>query len=181
MKYFTPELYVQLQNIRDEEAIQEWERRVELYDAELTNALPKFSKALKEFAQKYNLHDAAVLSVTLSGKTVRMVLQPDYPDAGLVQLTYTLWERPQVLQGVFAPEYCSYPTCWLYDEVGLEQPASEVGELNGEPRLLPVYRHNILLSDGWEIRLKFKKLGLSRPQAIVPVSASVPTPMPRPA
>ena len=73
------------------------------------------------------------------------VLQLD-PAFHALLLVYTLTQPANINRAALPPEHCSAKAQWLYDEV----------ELMGRTPLM--CRHNILLSNGWEIELHFSNL-----------------------
>ena len=159
MKYFTPELYMQLQNPRDEAADAEWDRRVERYDAELDRLMPQFPEPVKEFVTKINLHDAEIRSMGLAGLTFTMTVALEPPNTRLVTLKYTLAEPPQILRDTYDAAFCSPGAEWMYDEIGLDE-------------MSRAFTHDILLGNGWEIRLKFRELEITWSEALYPARAA---------
>jgi len=67
------------------------------------------------------------------------------------------------------------PVVWLYDELGVERIPGPPSWLTPEDRArgdgwATVSTHNILLSNGWEVGLKFRKFKLARPETYIPAS-----------
>ena len=156
MRYFTPELHVQLQNPRDQEACDEWDRRMEQYEAELNRRMPQFSDSVKYYLNNVRLHDALLLSMGLAGATLTITCAQDPPDTRLATLTYTLAEPPQFLREVAEPAFWSVQPEFMYDEVGLDEASG-------------AFTHDILLGNGWELRLKFQDLEIAWSEALWPV------------
>jgi hypothetical protein len=169
MKFFTPELYVRLQNLKDEEANQEWDQAVVRYERVLQDLLPRAPLSLRRLVQRYTLHDAEVLSMSYAGKTLSMTLQLDPPVEFFVVLAYTLIDSPQINRSVLPAEFCTQPAEWMYDEFGIDESVQARATKRTKRDRAPVFTHDILLSNGWELHLKFHKLKFSRPQALLPV------------
>jgi hypothetical protein len=96
-----------------------------------------------------------------------VTLQPVSDPSRLVVLLYNLVEEPKVTSGLLPPDRCREPIEWLYDEFDLDQPEGP----RGLPRASgnPTFRHTILLSNGWEVALRFRRIGISRPLRVIPV------------
>jgi hypothetical protein len=58
----------------------------------------------------------------------------------------------------------------MYDEIDLDEPDGEA----------PTFRHDIILSNGWEVSLRFRALEISRPRKLLPVAPQT-TPLEKPA
>jgi hypothetical protein len=174
MKYFTPQIFVRLQDLRDEAAIQDWERASSAYAASLGDSLPQFPRSVQRLIREFALHDADVRSMTRSGNVLSITLQPDPPRSTLLVLSYTLIAPPQIDRSALPQEHYSEEAMWLYDEFALDEPISSPSSLlpNGDRERknarVPVYIHSILLSNGWEVALKFRKFKLSCPEALLP-------------
>jgi hypothetical protein len=158
MRYFTPELYMRLQNLQDLEADDEWDRRMERYEAELNRLMPRFPDSVRYYLN-VRLHDALLLSMGLAGPTLTMTCALDPPDTRLAMLTYTLAEPPQFLREVTDATFWSVQPEFMYDEVGLDEASG-------------AFTNDILLSNGWELRLKFRELAVAWSEALYPVRAA---------
>jgi hypothetical protein len=173
MQYFTPELVVRLQNLQDHAALQEWERAAERYASALQQVLPQFPAALRKFAAEAILHDGEVLSISQSRDNLSITLQPELEEGHLLVLTYTLVEDARLNTSVFAEQYRTEYSAWMYDEFSLGEPMARlpagrgrgVTEQNGR---VPVYCHDILLSNGWELLLRFRQFKVTRPRRLLP-------------
>jgi hypothetical protein len=159
MKYFTPELFARTQNLADHAAVREWERASVAYTTTLTEVSRHLPRSLRRIIEEFHLHDADVLSMSRTGETLAITLQLEPPDNSLLVLTYSLVESPQIDHSALPSEYRAEQPAWLYDEIGLSEP--------GAAALL--FTHHILLSNGWEVRLKFRKFKLSRPETLLPL------------
>lgn len=175
MNYFTPDLFVRLQNLQDRTANDDWEKAVEKYDAYLRSIRSRLPRSLRRIVEELYLHDAAVLCMSRRGKTLSVTLQLEPPAESLLVLNYSLLGDPEINRSALPAEYCADYAAWLYDEVEVERPLSaaprQKGKKNGratEDRPVPVYSHKILLSNGWEVSVRFRVLRLSRPTALIP-------------
>jgi hypothetical protein len=164
MKHFTPQRWIQLQHVEDERAFYaaqaEWQRAVTGYRESIVQAAPRLPPELRQFAQGESLHDATVLGDWRGRSRLCILVRPERPTHHLVLLTYTLVEPPRVAF-VLPAEYRSEGAGWMYDEVGIEE---ETG-----PDADPIFTHAILLRDGREIRLRFRRFTYSRPEPGLPL------------
>ena len=177
MKYFTPERYLRLGRLDDEEAFlaaqEQWEKALSSYREQLQRIrkeLPPYSRSLRAFVLSVHsvyLHDARVLAMHQSKEDFIITLQPPSDPERLTVLAYKLVEEPVIKQNVLPSERCRDQIEWLYDELDLD-------ELK-RPRGLPTpsgnatIRHNILLSNGWEVVLRFRWARAQRPLRVIPV------------
>jgi hypothetical protein len=166
MKYFTPDLYVRLQN-REPDAMDaadsDWEAATQRYDDYLQSILPELSLPIRQLLEGYYLHDAEVLSAGRQGDCFVIVLQLDVPPNDLLSITYTLIAEPRIDRSALPAEYRSPRMTWQYEE--LEVCGS------GEARH---YRQAILFSNGWEIQVPFREVRLVSVQPIYPCPRSIP-------
>jgi hypothetical protein len=174
MKHFTPELFVRLQDLRDRAAIQDWERATQEYASSIEGSLSQLPRPLQHLLGKLPLHDADVLSVSRSKDVLTITLRPELFDGQLVVLTYTLVESPRINRSALPRDYCTAHVAWLYDEVSLPKPIpgpatwQTAADRRRGDDLVTVYCHDILLSNGWEVGLTFRKLTLAQPEALIP-------------
>ncbi len=176
MRYFTPELFVRLQDLSDRAAPKEWDRAAESYLAALTETMSRLPPAVQKLAGHTILHDAEVLCVSQAKDNLSITLQPELADGHLIVLSYTLVEAPKINLAAFSDKYRTEYVAWLYDEIGLEKPGTHqpsgrrrTTQGNGE---VSVYRHDILLSNGCELSLRFRQLKVTRPQQVLPATRS---------
>jgi hypothetical protein len=100
-----------------------------------------------------------------------ITLQPESDPRRLVVFGYDLVEEPTIEQQVLPAERQSSPVEWLYDELDLDRPEGPRGlPVSGDK---PTFRHNILLSNGWEVTLRFRHAWVKRPLRVLP---AVPAP-----
>jgi hypothetical protein len=90
-------------------------------------------------------------------KRLTMVLQREGQRDRFLVLTYSLVEEPYLDSSALPEKYRSPLAAWLYDEIDVEPEPAET-----------IWSHAILLSNGWEVRLRFHKLSISRPKALLP-------------
>jgi hypothetical protein len=75
---------------------------------------------------------------------------------------------PQFKPGALPAEVRSEPVAWLYDELDVDHKRDrKTGRRTRGLTLL----HDILLSNGWEIRLRFYHVSVTRPAAVIPTAA----------
>jgi hypothetical protein len=171
MKYFTPERYLRLGNLEDEQdflnAQQEWEEALTGYREQLQRIWKDLPRGLRHLMETVYLHDARVLTMHQEEEQFFITLQPQSDPEHLVVLGYTLVEEPSIEQNVLPAERCREPIEWLYDELDLDRPEGPRGL--PAPQGKPTVRHNILLSNGWEVMLRFRSVWVKRPLRVIPV------------
>ena len=171
MKYFTPERYLRLGNLTDEQAFlaaqRDWEQAVDGYKGQLRRIRKKLPAGLARLLDSVYLHDARVLDMW-QGRRSRftVTLLPESVPGRFVILAYSLLEAPRFAYGVLPAEVHSRPVAWLYDELDVEQGAAASG--GRRRQRLKAFRHNILLSNGWEMTLRFRNVSVTRPVALLP-------------
>jgi hypothetical protein len=170
MKHFTPQRWLALQNVDDERSFysahRDWEQATAAYRKELERALPRLPADLRRFAQGECLHDATIIAHWQGRSRLSILLRPDAPDDRLFLLVYTLVEPPRVAFPALPPEYRTGQAGWMYDEIGVEE--------GGDPDSDPVFTHAVLLRDGREIKLRFRRFTYARPQAGLPAATPPP-------
>jgi hypothetical protein len=166
MRYFTPERWLKLQHVEDEQAFYsahtEWEQALADYRKELEQTIPRLPPDLRRFMVRECLHDATVLADWRGRSRLTILLRPEPPAPRLFLLNYTLVEPPSVVLSALPREYRTEHAVWMYDEVGVEEGESMNGDL--------VFNHCILLSDGREVRLRFTRFRFSQPELGLPVA-----------
>ncbi len=171
MKFFTPERYLRLGNLDDEQgflaAQQQWEEAIKGYREHFQHIRKQLPRGLRSLVESVYLHDARVLTMHSSEEDFFITLQPSSTPEQLVILAYSLVEEPMIEQDVLPPERCREPIEWLYDELDLDRPEGPRGlpARTGKP----TFRHDILLSNGWEVRLRFRSAWVKRPLRVIPV------------
>ena len=151
MKYFTPELLERFRSpdpaIADA-ASKEWDRALAEYEKHLESIRGKLPEQLKDLLDNYCLHDARVRAVSLPDQRMYLILaQPEDARDHVLLLSYRLVREPEFVR--YAPGEEAAPAEWMYEEIDVEQQ---------EP---PVYSQSVLLSDGRELRLHFRDMGLT--------------------
>lgn len=173
MKYFTPELYLQLGKLDNEQAFltaqQQWEEALTDYQKELQRIRKDLPRSLRNLVESVYLHDARVLTMHQIDQDFFIILQPPSDPDRLIVLSYSLVEEPHIEQGLLPVERCREPIEWLYDELDLDRPEGPRG-LPAAPGK-PTVRHNILLSNGWEVKLRFRSVWVKRPIRVLPMIA----------
>lgn len=174
MKYFTPKRLARLQDHSDEKqflaALDDWEHALENYWQQLKETqqkllvtqppLPKNLQEFMIFFTTVSLHDARILDMSFGDHSrFRITLHPEFQPERLVVLTYSLDGPPQIQPNVLPEQLRSEPRTWLYDELTLE---------GGKSKEERVFHHDILLSDGSEISLRFCHGTIERPVPMVP-------------
>jgi hypothetical protein len=172
MQYFTPELFVRLQDLRDRGAMQEWDRASERYSAALKSMVTRLPAAVKKLAGRYHLHDAEILCISHLGDNLSITLQPEGEDEYLLVLSYTLVADPEINPSAIPEKYRTEYVAWLYDEISVgkpvaQRPSRRKGTATGNSHV-PVYCHDMLLSNGWELFLRFRQLKVTRPKRLLP-------------
>ena len=178
MKYFTPELFVKLQECEDQSAFRavnaSWEDAIRRYRERLGEIRTGPKDGVRDFSRRKSLHDAHVVDIGVYEMRLTIVLK-ETTGAGLVSLTYSLVDSPSIDRAAIPEQHQSSPTSWLYDEIDRDEemifdprlrllaktPGLPEGN-NGQPRWKPIFHHSILLSNGWEIRVRFHRLAVAR-------------------
>jgi hypothetical protein len=172
MKYFTIERYLNLGNVADEQqflaAQEQWELAIDGYRAQLLRIRKELPRSLRQLVETVYLHDARVLIMHQSDQDFFITLQPPSLPGHLIVLRYSLVEEPMIEQHVLPPERCREPIEWLYDELDLDRPEGPRGLPTAANK--PTFRHEILLSNGWQVRLRFRSAVVKRPVQILPVA-----------
>ena len=171
MKYFTPERYLRLGNLDDEAAFmtaqEDWEKALSSYREQLQRIRKDLPRSLRNLVESVYLHDSRVLTMHQDDATFFVTLQPPSDPERLVVLGYSLVEEPLIDPNALPPHLRREPIEWLYDELDLDRPEGPRGlpALSGEPTM----RHSILLSNGWEVLLRFRSAWVKRPLRVIPV------------
>ncbi len=182
MKYFTADLYARLQDVNDEQRLrqahEDWEKAVQGYGQHLQQLAPALSPAIQRLLAVGSLHDSQVLCLGQGKTRLTILLRPDRPGAELLTLTYSLIEPPAINEAGLG-ELRSANVIWLYDEIARESdwsfdrelrilvPAEPRVQQSGTRNVSPVFSHDILLSNGWEVHLRFHRLRVERSRALL--------------
>jgi hypothetical protein len=153
MNHFTRERYLALQD-RDNDAMDAadaaWEEAVARYQAYLQTVRPEMPESVRELLDGFYLHDARVLSIGRRGETFVISLQLDVPPNELLTITYHLAGAPDIKQELFPWATGAAAPEWLYEEIELVRQGDRSH-----------FVHSILFSNGWEVRLPFREVGLA--------------------
>jgi hypothetical protein len=139
-------MYVRMQSLTQHEieaAHADWEHAVDRYERRLRRIRPKLPKSLRYLLDNLYLHDADVLSIAHNGDTFVIVLQSEVLPKDLVVVTYKLAGKPVLDFAALPREHCTTHIQWMYDEVDVVSPKK-------------LYSHEILFSNGWHVRLRFR-------------------------
>lgn len=160
MKYFTPDLIERFGSLDDDVATAadaEYEALQTEHEKHLRRIEPELPAPVREFNQLL-LHDARVWSIARKGEQLLMVLHKQIPPRELVILSYTLTEEPYVNAEALPPRQRCPVMDFLYDEL----------DLSGEGDRKQ-YTQSILFSNGWEMRLRFRDIRVTRAEPLYPV------------
>jgi hypothetical protein len=167
MKFFPPELWERWQSC-ESAAEEDWENALDRYAGHLQGLTPDLPVAVQEFSELL-LHDAEVESLAVSQGRLTMVLQTDARPKGLVVLDYTLASEPEVVPYARNPRDWGRPMRFDFDELDREA--------NTAPT---VYTQAIVLDNGWELRLRFHEVKVTRARPVNPAPAPVITSLSQP-
>jgi hypothetical protein len=160
MKYFTPDLLVRFGSEDDaiaNAAQEEWDNACDRYGQYLDSIKGQLPPGLQYLEEHYQLHDAEVRGLGKQGHSFVMVLQLDSPPQPLVTLTFDLMDEPTINEDTLPQQLRSRGVVeWQYDELEL---------LPGEP---PTWSWSVLLSNGWEVTLRFRSVQVQEAQALLP-------------
>jgi hypothetical protein len=155
MRFFTPELFVELNSDNDDvidRAERKWEVARTQYQNYLKSIEKKLPNSLLQFCKEMHLHDSRVkyepnpvwtiCHTDNTGQHTGAVLAVTYKATEFVLSYLDLVEPTRVHRPVDSPVFHSQHVLWLYDEV------SQVKK--------NVYSHDILFSDGNVLTVRFK-------------------------
>ena len=150
MKYFTAELLEQFRSQDDrlaEAATDEWEKRADAYAAYLRSVRAQLPARLGELLDNYYLHDAEIVCAASLEGEYQVNLKLATPPHTSLLLAYKSVDTLEVL-----PPKANPPgppaVAWLYDELEVETDKA-------------VFKHSILLTNGWELRISFRDFNFS--------------------
>ena len=130
------------------------------YEEHLARIRAELPVALRRMVETVYLHDARVLAMSWGGKSRFIITwQPESDPSRLVVLAYSLVAPPQVNEGALPDATRSEPAAWLYDELDAADSTGAQGR---------VFSHDILLSDGREVQLRFRNVIVTHPMPLVP-------------
>ena len=187
MKYFTPELFVRLQDCQNQAEFRsvnaEWEHAARQYSAHLQEIHPRLTDGLRRFVTRGSLHDAHILDIGTTERLVTLILQEEVASR-LLSLTYALVAAPVIERNAFPSEHQSPERLWLYDELDIDpdmlynpklriqEKVKDLPSSAGDEGWQPIFLHSILLSSGWEISLRFHRFTETRTTSLFRPSAT---------
>lgn len=143
----------------------EWDRRLEVHEANLQRIHAEVPDPIREF-NNLRLHDARVCSIARAGDQLIMVLHKDIPPRDLVILTYVLTEEPFIDPAALSPAHRSPVMDFLYDEFDLVRAGDDEH-----------YTQSILFGNGWEVCLRFRDVRVTLAEPLYPTrEITVPAP-----
>jgi hypothetical protein len=185
MKFFPPELYVRVVSSDDEvadAASEEWERAGTRYLKHIKKIWPQLPESLRKFESEVFLHDAEVFGpARLSMQTIPWsdhdvlivthninTLLPEQ-NRTMTVLQYAVTENPVIQIPVWSDNaFHKGNVIWLHDEIDVVAPG--------------IFSHEIQLSDGRVVSLKFREFRYHFAPLILPVNqGQTETPVPAPA
>jgi hypothetical protein len=161
MKFFTPEL-IAMGRSKDHAVLNKqeelWDEACARYFARLDVLKPDLPAGLRKLVDSYYLHDAIVRGMGQSGNTFIVLLQLDTPPQSLLTLTYDLIAEPTINQDALPLPYRARGSQvdWQHDEIEREE--CEIA----------TWSQSILLSNGWEVLLRFRDVAVQEAAALIP-------------
>ena len=158
MTHFRPELYFQTQPTHEwptiEAAIAAWDREQDAYEAELKRDWARYPEAVRLYLDSVRLHAGVLVADGPTDENrYQLVVRTDNPSREFVEFSYLLTEQPEVLDAGFPADLRSDTPHWLYDEFEVTP---------NLPAAMSLFTHSILLSDGRELRVRFRDLEMRR-------------------
>lgn len=150
MKYLTPELYVKINEAKDDEVenlYDQWNAAGANARAQLLQVKDKLPPKMQQFFDTLCLHDAEIVSFVVSGgdngTRTPVAIIGVRQGTRLIWLVYDLYEEPTITTPVASDVFLTDPDQrqWLYDEI----------DVLDEPKC----RHEIFLNTGEVIELTF--------------------------
>jgi hypothetical protein len=135
-----------------------WDDACARYDAYLASVKDRLPADLRHVEDTYRLHDAVVRVMGRRRQEFLLLLQPASPPQPLLTFIYELVGEPVIRKDVLPPDYQSTGgyVDWQYDEIEMAE---------GMP---PTWRQTTLLSNGWEVVLHFRNVGVEEAEALLP-------------
>jgi hypothetical protein len=135
---------------KDQEKVaEEWGKGCDAYQNHLLTILDRLPEAPKAFIQSYSLHNADFVGKRVSSDKVVLyfrdihIQEEDDVFQHYCVLEYDI-EQPVLEEKHWGPGFHEENVIWLYDEFDIDD--------------LGRFVHNILLSDGLEMQITFKKM-----------------------
>src|SRR5258707_5928452 len=111
MKYFTPELWVQFQDVATREKCEAahaaWNEAVAGYAASLSRIDAHLPDPLRDFVKSMSLHDGILVASLLGTTTLTLLVRSDAPSAGLFKLEYGFASPPVINRSALPEEWRS--------------------------------------------------------------------------
>ena len=165
MRYLTPERLAALQDHSDKQrflaALDDWEDAVSAYQEQLRRIHESLPAGLRQLVDTVALHDAKVIDISQGQRSrFTIILEPESDPARQVVLAYSLSAPVEIKEDALPEAVRSRPLQWLYDELQIVQP----GENGKQPQ---AFAHSILLSNGWEMTVRFRSVTVTRPVSLL--------------
>jgi hypothetical protein len=168
MRSFTPERWLRFQDVSDPRARraahEDWEHAITNYRRALQRVLPECPPQLRRFIEGGSLHDTTVLAIWRGRSPLSILVRPEPPADPLILLVYTLVDTPEIDPEALPAGQRTLLARWMYDEVGMEKTAPSSGAAEG-----PVFAHSILLSNGWQLAIRFRRFEYASPETLLAV------------
>lgn len=126
MKHLTPELYVKINEAKDDEVerlYEQWEAAAASARARLQQINEKLPPKMQQFSETMCLHDAEIVGIDISGgqsgTRTPVATISVRQDNKLIWLVYDLYEEPTIEIPVNSEVFVNDPAHrqWLYDEI----------------------------------------------------------------
>jgi hypothetical protein len=158
MKYFTPEVLGQVASRDDDVAdagFHAWDRAIVRYKRRWMRIKHAFPKSVRRFeTEPICLHDAEVLSMARRKNEFVMVLHQEPPSRDIVILKFTLDGEMEIDTAGLPPDGPPDRVFWLYEEFDLDRDKRR--------------RFEVMLSNGWIVKLHFRKFDFLVAEAVSP-------------
>ena len=158
MRFFTPALYLQLQDHDDatiDAADGAWDAAGEAYVRRLDEIRDALPEAIRKLNEIYYLHDAVVSRLARAGDDFLIEVRPIYPPEDLILLRYSLVAEPIVNTEALPGDKAAPIVEWMYDEVDFDAGSGAT-------------THDILFSNGWELGLRFHAVEMILARDLLP-------------
>lgn len=169
MKYFTPELLNRVGSRDDDVADaghDAWDRAIKRYNRRWARIKQAFPEPVRRFDEApICLHDAEVLSMARKKDRFVMVMHQEPPSRDIVILTFTLDGEFEIDPKALPMHCTSNRVFWMYEEFDLDR----------DKRC----RFEVMLTNGWIIKLAFRKFQYLVAEAIRPPAVTPELPVVR--
>jgi hypothetical protein len=170
VRHFTSKRIVGLQDRSDRQlflaALEDWEDAVTAYRVQLSRIQQALPSGLRRLVQMVSLHDAQVIDISQGQRSrCTIILQPESDPPRQVVLAYSLSASAEIIEDALPEAARSRPLQWLYDELDVAPPGDAGGEAAGAEA--GTFLHSILLSNGWEVKVRFRSVTVTRPVSLL--------------